>query len=237
MTVRDSKYPVQDIIRPQNVLVSVTDKSRLQEVVEGLLDINKRCVFYSTGGTGREIIKILGDKARANYVSVEEYTGTPEMEGGLVKTLTPKVHAGILGERGNPHHENYLRIVDEVLKNPPKAKGVYMDVVVCNVYPFTDVVRKGATAESARGNIDIGGPTMIMGSAKNWPSVAVVTSPNEYPYVLEEIRRNHGTTLRLRFELAKHAMRGIATYRTAIADHFGSLDFDKEVLPRLEIAE
>ena len=102
MSIRENVYQVIDLIKPEHVLVSVFDKNGLEGLVRGILEVNPSAKFYSTGGTGKKIIEILGPQSGKNYVSVEEFTGAPEMEGGLVKTLHPKIHAGLLAERGNP---------------------------------------------------------------------------------------------------------------------------------------
>jgi len=107
VAIRENVYQVVDLIRPAHILVSVFDKSGLEALVRGILGANPSAVFYSTGGTGKKIIEILGGGS-SNYKPVEEFTGAPEMEGGLVKTLHPKIHAGLLAERGNPAHEEYL---------------------------------------------------------------------------------------------------------------------------------
>ena len=110
MKIRENKYPILDVIYPKHVLVSVFDKTGLPELITGLRDINPDVLFYSTGGTGREIVNILGgaEAVKQNYISVEEFIGMPESEGGLVKTLDSKIHAGILHERGNPGHERFI---------------------------------------------------------------------------------------------------------------------------------
>jgi phosphoribosylaminoimidazolecarboxamide formyltransferase/IMP cyclohydrolase len=156
------------------------------------------------------------------------------MEGGLVKTLHPKVHAGLLAERGNPAHEEYLY---KTLSAGGGYPGVYFDVFVGNLYPFTSVIaRKDTTSETARVNIDIGGPAMTMASAKNWHSVAVLSSPSQYGGFIRALRENRGTTgLALRFALAAQAMKGVGEYRTAIGGYFSALDFGKDVKPFLKI--
>lgn len=221
--MRENKYPVNRLIQPQNVLASVYDKSGLEVIVKGLLKINPGVKFYSTGGTGRKLIEILGEDSK-NYVSVEEFTGAPEMEGGLVKTLHPKIHAGLLGERGNPEHERYLH---EVMSN-----GVYFDVMIGNLYPFTKAEDE---PEDKRINIDIGGPTMVMAGAKNWHSVAVLTSPSQYRNFINKVKEDDGITVKQRFELAQQAMKVIGQYRLSISLYFNNLDFKEEVKPFLNI--
>lgn len=234
MSIRENVYKVPDLIRPCHVLVSVFDKSVLEDLVGGIMDVNPDVKFYSTGGTGKKIMEILGPAAGNNYVSVEDFTGAPEMEGGLVKTLHPKIHAGLLAERGNPSHEEYLY---ETLGKMTGSSGVYFDIFVGNLYPFSSVISKeGTTSETARVNIDIGGPAMTMASAKNWHSIAVLTSPTQYKGFISSMKGNEGKiSLEQRFDLARQAMRLIGEYRTAIGNYFSGLDFEKDVRPFLSI--
>jgi phosphoribosylaminoimidazolecarboxamide formyltransferase/IMP cyclohydrolase len=234
MSIRENIYTVIDLIKPEHILVSVFDKSGLDELVNGIIAVNADAKFYSTGGTGKKITEILGTNASRNYVSVEEFTGAPEMEGGLVKTLHPKIHAGLLAERGNPSHEDYLY---KTLSEMSGSAGVYFDVFVGNLYPFTSVVAKeGTTSETARVNIDIGGPAMTMASAKNWHSIAVLTSASQYQNFIRSLKDNNSSiSLEMRFDLAKEALQTIGEYRSAIAAYFSALDFDKDIKPILNI--
>jgi phosphoribosylaminoimidazolecarboxamide formyltransferase/IMP cyclohydrolase len=234
MSIRENIYQVVDLIKPSHILVSVFDKSGLDDLVKGILEVNRGARFYSTGGTGKKIVEILGPNASGNYTSVEDFTGAPEMEGGLVKTLHPKIHAGLLAERGNPAHEQYLF---KTLATMGGSPGVYFDIFVGNLYPFTSVVAKaGTTSETARVNIDIGGPAMTMASAKNWHSVAALTSPAQYRDFISSLKANRGMiALEQRFRLAAEAMKSIGEYRTAIGDYFSSLDFQKDVKPCLDV--
>jgi phosphoribosylaminoimidazolecarboxamide formyltransferase/IMP cyclohydrolase len=234
MSIRENIYQVVDLIRPSHVLVSVFDKTGLDALVTGILQVNPGVKFYSTGGTGKKIVEVLGPNAAKNYMSVEDFTGAPEMEGGLVKTLHPKIHAGLLAERGNPAHEEYLY---GTLASMGGGPGVYFDVFVGNLYPFTSVVAKEeTTSETARVNIDIGGPAMTMASAKNWHSIAVLTSPVQYPDFVSALKANNGMIgLEQRFTLAAAAMKSIGEYRTAIGNYFSGLDFQKNVRPFLNV--
>ncbi|MBI5102663.1 MAG: hypothetical protein HZB33_12645 [Nitrospirae bacterium] len=235
MSIRENEYKVIDLISPGHILVSVFDKSGLEGLVRGILEMNPSARFYSTGGTGKKIVEVLGGNAPANYTSVEDFTGAPEMEGGLVKTLHPKIHAGLLAERGNPAHEEYLY---KTLASLGGTSGVYFDVFVGNLYPFTSVVAKeGTTPETARVNIDIGGPAMTMASAKNWHSVAALTSPLQYDGFVADLKSHNGKiSLARRFMLAQQAMKSIGEYRAAIGDYFSALEFDRDVRPLLNIA-
>ncbi len=205
MTIRDLKGTVMDKIPIKNVLLSVFDKSGLDIFVCGLVASCPDVRFMSTGGTYKKLQSLV---APERLIEVAQYTGFPEMEGGLVKTLHPKIHAGLLGERNNPEHQRYLQ----------QMQGVFIEMVVVNLYPFDKVVADPAvTFEKARGNIDIGGPTMIRAGAKNFPSCAVVCSPADYSTVLDEMRQNNGcTTFDTRFRLAQRVFFTTARYDEAI---------------------
>lgn len=235
MSIRENIYQVIDLIRPEHILVSVFDKTGLEDLIAAILAANPDARFYSTGGTGKKISESLGENASRNYISVEEFTGAPEMEGGLVKTLHPKIHAGLLAERGNPAHEKYLY---EVLARDGGKPGVYFDIFVGNLYPFTSVIaQEGTTSETARVNIDIGGPAMTMASAKNWHSIAVLTSASQYAEFIQVLKKQSGRiSLEQRFRLAAQAMKSIGAYRTAIGNYFSALDYERDVKPFLRIS-
>jgi phosphoribosylaminoimidazolecarboxamide formyltransferase/IMP cyclohydrolase len=156
---------------------------------------------------------------------VGDYTGFPEMLDGRVKTLHPKVHAGILARRDLPEHMATL-----------DAHGIpTIDLVCVNLYPFRETVAKaGVTLAEAIENIDIGGPAMVRSSAKNYAGVAVVTDPEDYPKLLAEMAANDGElSLNTRFALAKKAFVHTARYDAAIANWLTSLDeADQPGLPR-----
>ena len=234
MSIRENIHQVIDMIKPEHVLISVFDKGGLEDLVGGILEVSPAAKFYSTGGTGKKIAEILADNASKNYIPVEEFTGAPEMEGGLVKTLHPKIHAGLMAERGNPAHEEYLY---KTLAQNGGMPGVYFDVFVGNLYPFTSVIAKeGTTSETARVNIDIGGPAMTMASAKNWHSIAALTSTSQYGGFIEALKKQNGRiNLEQRFKLAAEAMQSIGEYRSAIGKYFSALDFGKDVRPFLDI--
>jgi phosphoribosylaminoimidazolecarboxamide formyltransferase/IMP cyclohydrolase len=232
MAIRDLKGKVLDRIPVQNVLVSVFDKSGLEDFIPGLVRANPDVGFMSTGGTYKKLKEILGDAAAAHLREVAEYTEFPEMEGGLVKTLHPKIHAGLLGERGNPEHQRYL---EETLSG-----GVYIDMVVVNLYPFDKVTSAiDVTFEKARGNIDIGGPTMIRAGAKNFPSCAVVSNPGSYGRLLEHMNENCGcTTFEERFKLAAEVFATMSGYEKSISTYFGDhLDKVDEVRANYQFAD
>ncbi|MBI2129037.1 hypothetical protein HYU07_02255 [Candidatus Woesearchaeota archaeon] len=225
MSIRDLKGKVDDLIPVQNVLISVYDKNGLEELIPGLLKINPHVEFISTGGTYTKIKEILGRSATYSLKEVADYTGFPEMKGGLVKTLHPKIHAGILGERNNPEHQRYL--------NEDLNGAVYIDMVVVNLYPFKEMIKKIEAGEinkqtgkpynfeSARGNIDIGGPTMIRAAAKNFPGCAVVCDSRDYDNVLKTVGNNNGCTLfTQRLILAEKAFNQTSDYENAISKYF-----------------
>ncbi len=193
----------------RRILVSVSDKSGLDLFIPNLLDINPGLRIFSTGGTFERIRQILGNRADGVLTQVSDYTGQPETQGGLVKTLDFKIYLGLLTETYNPAHQADLE----------RTAAVPIDMVVVNLYPFEQTVAAaGTTAEQARGNIDIGGPCMIRAAAKNFIRVAPVVDPADYPMIAEALKANAGaTSLQLRLGLAKKAFAHTARYDQAIA--------------------
>lgn len=209
---------IDDSVPIRNVLISVSDKTGLSVFVPGLLRVNPRLRFYSTGGTYSAIRDILGpERAAESLVSVSDYTGQPEMQGGLVKTLDFKIYLGLLSETYNESHRADLK----------RVGGVDFDMVVVNLYPFRETVaRAGATTEEGRANIDIGGPCMVRASAKNYLRVASVTDPADYGRVLAELGSGHGAlSLETRWSLARRAFRHTAEYDAAIASYMEGRGF------------
>ena len=201
-------------IKVRNVLMSVSDKTGLDAFVPALIAACPDVKIYSTGGTYTKIKEILGDAADKNLVAVSDYTGQPEMQGGLVKTLDFKIYLGLLSETYNDAHQEDLKRLD--------AQPI--DMVVVNLYPFKETVAKeGVTPEMARTNIDIGGPCMVRASAKNYLRVASVTDPLDYSALAEELS-SHGGTLGLdtRLRLMKQAFAHTAEHDTAIAPFFST---------------
>jgi phosphoribosylaminoimidazolecarboxamide formyltransferase / IMP cyclohydrolase len=207
---------IDDRVRVRTVLASVSDKSGLETLVPGLIAACPGLSILSTGGTYDAIRMLLGARAAGVLRQVSEYTGQPEMQGGLVKTLDWRIYLGLLSETYNPVHR-----ADMAMHN-----AVDIDVVVANLYPFSKTVaRRGATSEDARGNIDIGGPCMVRAAAKNFHRVAVVTDPADYPGLLAELATGGGAlSLTTRFELARKAFRATAQYDEAIAAYLADLD-------------
>jgi len=144
-------------------------------------------------------------------MKVSEYTGSPEILSGRVKTLHPKVHGGILAQRGNPAHD-----LDR------KANGIQLiDVVVVNLYPFqATVAQEGVTWAEAIENIDIGGPTMVRSAAKNHKDVSILTNPEQYGRFIEALKDN--TVDELRPQLALEAFQHTAEYDKAISTWMGN---------------
>jgi phosphoribosylaminoimidazolecarboxamide formyltransferase/IMP cyclohydrolase len=194
----DARVPIR------RALVSVYDKSGLEDLVRGLHDAGVALV--STGGSAA-LIESLG----LPVTRVEELTGFPECLDGRVKTLHPRVHAGILADRRLDSHVAQLA---ELGVEP-------FDLVVSNLYPFTETVRSGASPDECVEQIDIGGPSMVRAAAKNHPSVAIVTSPERYADVLTAVAEG-GFTLAQRQRLAAEAFVHTASYDVAVATWMGT---------------
>ena len=203
---------IDDRVAVRNVLMSVSDKTGLETFVPALVKACPGVRIYSTGGTYATVKEILGDKAGETLVAVSDYTGQPEMQGGLVKTLDFKIYLGLLSEKYNDAHQSDLA----------RLSAEPIDMVVVNLYPFRETVAKeGVTPEMARTNIDIGGPCMVRASAKNYLRVASVTDPLDYASIAQELETRGGTLgLDTRFKLMKKAFAHTAEYDTAIAGFF-----------------
>ena len=205
---------IDSLVRVRHVLVSVSDKGGLDTFIPQLVAINPDVQFFSTGGTYSRIQEILGVSADSRLTRVSAYTGQPETQGGLVKTLDFKIYLGLLTETYNDSHQDDLK----------RTGSVAIDMVVGNLYPFKETISKaGVTVEQARGNIDIGGPCMIRASAKNFIRVASVVDPSDYPMIVSELESNDGAlTLGLRYRLAQKAFHHTAVYDRTIADYLGA---------------
>ncbi|CAL9445798.1 bifunctional phosphoribosylaminoimidazolecarboxamide formyltransferase/IMP cyclohydrolase [Streptomyces werraensis] len=198
MTAESNKRAIR------RALVSVYDKTGLEDLARGLHEAGVELV--STGSTAAKIAA-----AGVPVTKVEELTGFPECLDGRVKTLHPKVHAGILADLRLADHEQQL-----------KDLGVEpFDLVVVNLYPFRETVASGASPDECVEQIDIGGPSMVRAAAKNHPSVAVVTSPARYGDVLAAVRAG-GFDLTTRKRLAAEAFQHTAAYDVAVASWFAS---------------
>ena len=201
---------IDDSVKIQTVLASVSDKSGLETFIPGLLKINPDINILSTGGTYNKIKEILGNDADNCLQKVSEYTGQPETQGGLVKTLDFKIYLGLLTETYNKSHQDDLK----------RVSGKPIDMIIVNLYPFADTIAKpDVTCEMARGNIDIGGPTMIRAAAKNYIRVASVVDPLSYTSIIDSMKKNNGSlSLEDRFNLSKKAFEHTAVYDRTIAD-------------------
>ncbi|CAL9461354.1 bifunctional phosphoribosylaminoimidazolecarboxamide formyltransferase/IMP cyclohydrolase [Streptomyces sp. Tu 3180] len=198
MTAESNKRAIR------RALVSVYDKTGLEDLARGLHEAGVELV--STGSTAARIAA-----AGVPVAKVEELTGFPECLDGRVKTLHPKVHAGILADL---RLEDHRRQLAELGVEP-------FDLVVVNLYPFRETVASGATPDECVEQIDIGGPSMVRAAAKNHPSVAVVTSPARYGDVLAAVK-DGGFDLAARKRLAAEAFRHTAAYDVAVASWFAS---------------
>jgi phosphoribosylaminoimidazolecarboxamide formyltransferase/IMP cyclohydrolase len=197
----------------QRVLVSVSDKAGLDVFIPGLIAINPGIHFYSTGGTFNRISQILGPQMTQQYLTqVSDYTGQPETQGGLVKTLDFKIYLGLLTETYNTDHQADLA----------RTGALPLDMVVVNLYPFqATIAQEGVTLEHARANIDIGGPCMLRAAAKNYLRVVPVVDPADYPVLLLKLQDNGGSLdLASRFEYARKAFAHTAAYDAAISQYF-----------------
>jgi phosphoribosylaminoimidazolecarboxamide formyltransferase / IMP cyclohydrolase len=198
----DQRRPVR------RALISVYDKSGLEELAGGLHEAGVALV--STGSTAARI-----EDAGVPVTRVEELTGFPECLDGRVKTLHPRVHAGLLADMGDPEHVTQLRD----LEIEP------FDLVVVNLYPFARTVAAGADPQDCVEQIDIGGPSMVRAAAKNHRSVAVVVDATAYGTVVETVRAG-GFTLAARQQLAAQAFVHTATYDVQVASWMGNVVSD-----------
>jgi phosphoribosylaminoimidazolecarboxamide formyltransferase/IMP cyclohydrolase len=187
----------------RRALISVYDKSGLIEI--GELLHNSGVEILSTGSTAKSLAA-----AGIPVTAVEEYTGFPEMMGGRVKTLHPRIHGGILADQDNPEH---LAAIAEHDIAP-------FDLIIINLYPFAKTVASAADFAECIEQIDIGGPSMLRGAAKNHGSVAVISDPSQYGLLRSAIHEG-GFTLAERTRLAMEVFRTTAQYDTAIASWLG----------------
>lgn len=186
----------------KRALISVSDKAGVVDFASELIKLGYEII--STGGTS----KVLKD-AGLSVIGVSEITGFPECLDGRVKTLHPKIHAGILAMRSNPEHMRQLKELDVTP----------IDIVAINLYPFKQTIQKeGVTLEEAIENIDIGGPTAIRAAAKNWQDVAVLVDPSDYAPLLEELK-NGGVRIETKQMLSYKVFEHTAHYDALIANY------------------
>lgn len=199
----------------RRALISVSNKDGLHDFAAKLQEYGVE--ILSTGGTAKSL-KEQGIDVR----DVSDFTGFPEIMDGRVKTLHPKVHGGILARRDDPAHKQAM--TDNEIGE--------IDLVVVNLYPFSEVVKDGADYQKAIENIDIGGPAMVRAAAKNHEYVAIVTDPQDYQKVLDDMDAHDGaTTFITRKKLAANAYALTATYDSNIASWFSN-EIDKNEFPR-----
>ena len=191
----------------QRAVISVSSKANLSDLALFLKESGVE--ILSTGGT-KKYLEGIG----ANPVEVSSYTGFPEIMDGRVKTLHPKVHGGILNIRDNAEHQKAMENL-----------GIkHIDMIIVNLYPFVEVISKGCTFEDAIENIDIGGPSMIRAAAKNFKFVTVVVDPDDYPKVIDDMKKNNGeTSEELRFYLARKVFSITSGYDKAIFDYLSKV--------------
>jgi phosphoribosylaminoimidazolecarboxamide formyltransferase/IMP cyclohydrolase len=195
-----------DDIEVKTALISVFDKTGLEEL--GKFLAGKGVHILSTGGTAKKL-RELG----CTVQDVADYTGSPEILDGRVKSLHPKVHGGLLAARGSDDHMKQC-----------KEQGIRpIDLVVVNLYPFAQAVREGGDFATCVENVDIGGPAMVRASAKNHAGVCICTSPSQYPQLMQEVNSNNGSTrLAMRKSFAAAAFATTAAYDAAISTYMAS---------------
>ncbi len=202
-------------MQTKRALISVYDKTGIENFAQELVSLGYEII--SSGGTARH----LRGKG-LSVIDVSEVTGFPEMLDGRVKTLHPKIHAGILACRDIPGHMEKI-----------KKHGILpIDLVIVNLYPFEQTVSKpNVTEHEAIENIDIGGPSLIRAAAKNYQSVAVATSPDQYQIILDELKQYKEVSLATKKELAGRAFELTAKYEIAINKYFRDRVSDKKEIP------
>ena len=191
-------------LKIKNALVSLSDK----ENINLLLKIFKKYKIniISSGGTYKSIKKLGYD-----CTELSKYTGFKEMLDGRVKTLHPKIHAGILHDRQNKDHKNQMS----------KQNFPPIDLIVVNFYPFQKVVIKSKKPDNIVENIDIGGPTMVRAAAKNYKNVTIITNKNDYKPLIKELKQNKGkTSIKFREFMSSKAFGLTAYYDAMIANWF-----------------
>ena len=187
-------------IKPKTALISLSDKTGLEELINFLVSENVK--ILSTGGTYKAIKEITSE-----VIEVSDFTGFEEMMNGRVKTLHPKIHAGILARR-----DQDLEVLEERGYEP-------IDLVVVNLYPFKETIAQGCSFDEAIEKIDIGGPTMIRSAAKNFKDVAVVSNPSDYSQLIEEWENSDGISYDFRKQLSQKVFETMADYNLSISNY------------------
>jgi phosphoribosylaminoimidazolecarboxamide formyltransferase/IMP cyclohydrolase len=188
----------------KTALISVSNKQNLKPLLSCLKKNNIKII--SSGGTYKEIKKL-----KFKCLEVSEFTSSPEILEGRVKTLHPKIHAGILNKRKNKTH----------LKDIKNNNFENIDLVIVNFYPFEETLKNTKSHEKIIENIDVGGPTMVRSAAKNYKDVTVITSSDQYEELIKELKSNKGSTsLEFREKLSRIAFTETAYYDSVISDYF-----------------
>ena len=188
----------------KTALISVSDKKKLKSLLNSLKQ--NKIKIISSGGTYKEIRKL-----KFKCLEVSEFTSSPEILEGRVKTLHPKIHAGILNKRKSKTH----------LRDIKNNNFENIDLVIVNFYPFEETLKNTKNHEKIIENIDVGGPTMVRSAAKNYKDVTVITSPDQYDEFIEELRLNNGSTsLEFREKLSRIAFTETAYYDSVISNYF-----------------
>ena len=201
----------------KTALISVSDKKDLKPLLN-ILKKNKIKII-SSGGTYKEIKKL-----KFKCFEVSDFTGSPEILGGRVKTLHPKIHAGILNKRNNKSH----------LKDLKNNNFENIDLVIVNFYPFEKTLKKIKNHNKIIENIDVGGPTMVRSAAKNYKDVTVITSSDQYEEFINELKKNNGsTTLNFREKMSQIAFTETAYYDSIISNYFNKIS--NNLFPRKKI--
>ena len=191
----------------KKALISVSDKKNLKNILKALTKY--KIELISSGGTYKEIKKL-----KFKCLEVSEYTNFPEILGGRVKTLHPKIHAGILSKRNNKSHKNDLKTnnFEEI------------DLVIVNFYPFEKTLEQTNNHLKIIENIDVGGPTMVRAAAKNYNDVTVITSSDQYDELIAEIKKYKGSTsLKFREKMSLEAFSETAYYDALISNYFNKI--------------
>ena len=191
----------------KRALISVFNKKNLKKLLK-ILKKNK-VEIISSGGTFREIKRL-----KFKCIEISEYTGSPEILGGRVKTLHPKIHAGILNKRNNKAH--YQDLIKNNFKN--------IDLVIVNFYPFEETLKNNSNHEKIIENIDVGGPTMVRAAAKNYSDVSVITSIDQYDDLIDEMVKYKGkTSQNFRERMSQIAFTETAYYDSLISNYFNKI--------------
>src|SRR5512139_4226896 len=197
----------------RRAIVSVSDKTGVVSFAKGLAQMGVE--ILSTGGTAKTL-----REQGVSVADISDYTGFPEMLDGRVKTLHPKVHGGLLGQRSKKEH----------VKKMEEHGILPIDLVAVNLYPFeATVAKEDCSLEEAVENIDIGGPTMLRSSAKNYPDVTVLVDPSDYEPILSELKAKGEISLETNFHLAKKVFQHTARYDGAISNYLGQIEKGKKV--------